>query len=308
MDVWGVKNFYVSLEGICEEGSEFTFGYFALVVVSALIATGGLLSNSIPIIIGSMCIAPFLGPSRAVSIGGVYKKWKQVARGLAKQTIGLLGIGSTLAFLATMSFKQFAPGITVTTTIIARTFPTLTSLYLASFVAIASGAAASLALVANPKIVSLPIQQLIDVMIGTEIAISLIPPAAVVGIGFALNAPEISLQALGLLVINVVCLDFIAMSVLYVRGVRLERLNFEKKIRQITEKIINEHVKADEISMEVTLQGFRKTDVLVRVEASESQCETSKSVAEKISAKISEETGMSNRVKVLILPVCSCAS
>src|SRR5208337_4487236 len=96
--VWDVSNFHLTLEHLSEEGAEFTFGYFGLVVVAALVATGGLLSNSIPVIIGSMCIAPFLGPARSVCIGGIYRKWKTVGRGLTKQLIGLLAIGSPLAF------------------------------------------------------------------------------------------------------------------------------------------------------------------------------------------------------------------
>lgn len=304
MAVWGVKNFYVALENICEKGSEFSFGYFSLVVVAALLATGGLLVNSIPVIIGSMCIAPFLGPSRAVCIGGVYQKWKTAAKGLVKQTVGLLAIGSTLGFFITIAFQQFAPEITVTPEIIARTFPRLLSLYLSVFVAIASGVAASLVLIAEPKIVSGPLQQLLDVMIGVEIAISLIPPAAVVGIGFAFNQPEISFQALGLLVINVVCIDFIAMIALHLRGVNLKLLQLEKKIRETTEKIINEHVKADEISTTVTLQSHKKADVLVRVEASKGHCEAPQLLAEKISAEIRKETGVSNKVKIMTIPVC----
>jgi uncharacterized membrane protein len=56
MGVWGVKNFHVTLYRLSEEGSEFTPGYFAVTVVAALLATGGLLSNSIPVIIGSVCV------------------------------------------------------------------------------------------------------------------------------------------------------------------------------------------------------------------------------------------------------------
>jgi hypothetical protein len=69
MVVWGVKNFHVALYRLCEEGSEFTPGYFALVAVAALLATGGLLSNSIPVVIGSMCVVAFLVPSRFLSLG-----------------------------------------------------------------------------------------------------------------------------------------------------------------------------------------------------------------------------------------------
>jgi uncharacterized membrane protein len=94
-----IANFYHNLERLCEEGAEFTYGYFGLVVVAALLATGGLLANSIPVVIGSMCVAPFLGPSRAICIGGIFRKWNTVGRGLAKQLIGLLAIGSVLGFL-----------------------------------------------------------------------------------------------------------------------------------------------------------------------------------------------------------------
>ena len=104
MRVWGVSNFHLNLEHLSEKGAEFTFGYFGLVVVAALLATGGLLANSIPVIIGSMCIAPFLDPSRSVCIGGIYRNWKTVGRGLAKQLIGLLAIGSPLAFFVTLAF------------------------------------------------------------------------------------------------------------------------------------------------------------------------------------------------------------
>ena len=122
--------------------------------------------------------------------------------------------------------------------------------------AIASGAAASLALVATPRVVSEPWQQLLDVMVGAEIAVSLIPPAAVVGIGLAFNRPDIALQSLGLLMINMLCLDIISsIPVLYLWGVGSKPLQIEKKIRETTEKTINDIIKADEISTEVILHA-----------------------------------------------------
>jgi len=304
MKVWGVRNFYSSLERQSEEGSKFSIGFLALVVASALLTTGGLLSNSIPVIIGSMCIAPFLGPSRAVCIGGIYQKWKTVSRGLAKQLIGLLAIGSTLGFFVTVAFLRSAPEITVTPTIIARTFPTLQSVYLASFVALVSGAAASLALVATPRIVSEPWQQLLDVMIGAEIAVSLIPPASVVGIGLAFNRPDITLQSFGLLMINVVCLDLIgSMPVLYLWGVGLKPLQIEKKIRETTKKTINDIVKADEISIEVILHSFDKADVHVRLHAFETYERGEQLLARRVSEEIKKEIEVSNSVRMITIPV-----
>ncbi len=180
MKVWGVRNFHSNLERRSEEGSKFSLGYFALVVASALLATAGLLANSVAVIIGSMCVAPFLGPSRAVCVGGAYKKWNTVGKGLLKQIFGLLAIGSTIAFLVTVAFLRLAPEIIVTPEIMARTLPTLKDVYLAMFIAMSSGIAASFVLVVGPKIGSEPHQELplvhyprlLDVTIGVEIAIS----------------------------------------------------------------------------------------------------------------------------------------
>jgi uncharacterized hydrophobic protein (TIGR00271 family) len=303
MKVHSVRNFYSTLENLGEEGSEFAVGYFALVVVATLIATAGLLANSIPVIVGSMCIAPFLGPSRAVCIGSVYKKWNTAVKGLIKQTLGLLAIGSPVAFFVTLTFLHLAPGITVTPTIIARTFPTIQSIYLSSFVALASGVAASLALTASPRIVSAPWQQLLDVMIGSEIAVSLIPPAAVVGIGLAFGSANISLQSLLLLMINVIGLDIVAVPVLYFAGVELKPLQIEKKIREATANAVSATVNADQVLTDIVLHGYKKADVLVHVQVLEGHLGPVQLLAQAISESIEKETGMSIRVKTIVTPV-----
>ena len=309
MRVWGVSNFHLNLEHLSEKGAHFTFGYFGLVAVAALLATGGLLANSIPVIIGSMCVAPFLDSSRSVCIGGIYRKWKTVGQGLTKQLIGLLVIGTPVAFFVTLAFLYIAPGITVTPEIIQRTFPRLTSVYLASFVALSSGAAASLALIASPRIVSESWQQLLDVMIGTEIAISIIPPSAVVGIGLALGRADIATQALTLLFINVVCLDILgSLPILYFGGVRLESLRFEKEIRDTAEKTVKDVAKKAEIFTEVILHSDKKTDVFVRVQTTETHSDVVTLLAKEISEKIRKETGFSNSVKVMIVPVSTYSS
>jgi len=308
MKVHAVRNFYLNLENLSEQGSKFTVGYFALVLVSTLIATAGLLANSTPVIIGSMCIAPFLGPSRAVCIGGVYKKWKTVGRGLIKQSAGLLALGSPISFLVTVAFLRLAPGITVTPTIIERTLPTVQSIYLSTFIALSSGAAASLALMASPPIVSEPWQQLLDVMIGTEIAISLIPPAAVVGIGLAFGSASIATQSFVILMINVVGLDAVAIPVLYFGGVELKALQIQKRIRQITTDIVLATIKAEEVSTDVILHGYAKADVIVRLQVLESEFRTGQLLSQKISENIEKEIGISNIVKTVITPINVYAS
>jgi uncharacterized membrane protein len=79
-----------------------TLGYLLMVVASAAMATGGLLMNSSAVVIGSMCVAPFLGPSRAVCIGGLFRNRKTFFKGLIKQIFGLLILGSGTAYLVTV--------------------------------------------------------------------------------------------------------------------------------------------------------------------------------------------------------------
>ena len=309
--IWDVRNFYSSLERVCEEGSEFSLGFFTLAVVSSLLATGGLLANNVPVIIGAMCAAPFLGPSRAVCVGWAYKKWKTVVKGLIKQLFGLLVIGSTIAFLVTLAFSHLMPEIMVTPETMARTIPTLKDVCLTMFIAISSGVAASFVLVARRKIVSEPDQQLpsvnyhrlFDVTIGVEIAISLIPPASVVGMGLAFGRFDIFHHSLGLLLVNVWGLNVGGMIVLYLWGVEPKPLQIEKKIRRIIEKTINDVVKADEITSEVILHSYEEADVHVGLYAFEIPDHAYRSLAKTVSREIKKETGVSNNVRIIATPV-----
>lgn len=313
MKVWGVRNFYSHLERVSEEGSKFSLGYFALVVTSALLATGGLLANSVVVIIGSMCVAPFLGPSRAVSVGAVYKKWNTVGKGLIKQILGLLAIGSTLAFFVTVAFSHLLPEIIVTPEIMARTLPTLTDVYLGMFIATVSGVVGSFALVGSLKQISEPYQErpraraihyprLFDATIGVEIAISLIPPASVVGIGLAFGRFDMLLHSLGLLLVNVWGLNVGSIIVLSLWGVEPSPLELEKRIRKIAEKTIKDVVKADEIIIGIVLHSCERADVYVRLYAFGIQDHEERLLA-RISGNIEKETGVSNIVRIIFYPV-----
>ncbi len=313
MKVWGVRNFYSHLERVSDEGSEFSVGYFALVATSALLATGGLLANNVAVILGSMCIAPFLGASRAVSIGAVYKKWNTVGKGLLKQILGLLAIGSPLAFLVTLAFTQFLPDIIVTPEIMARTLPTLTDVHLAMFIALLSGFIGSFALVGSLKLISEPYQErprvrtihyprLFDATVGVEIAISLIPPASTVGIGLAFGRFDILLHSVCLLLVNVWGLNIGSIIVLSLWGVELNPLQLERKLRKITERTINTLVNADKIVIGIVLHGYVQADIYVRLYAFETQDHVER-LSARISKKIEIETGVSNSVRIIIYPV-----
>jgi uncharacterized membrane protein len=317
MKVWGVRNFYSHLERVSEEGSRFSSSYFVLVATSSLLATVGLLANNVVVIIGSMCVAPFLGPARAVSVGATYQKWRIVGKGLTKQILGLLAIGSTIAFVSTVVFQRLLPEIHVTPEILTRTLPTLTSVHLAMVVAFASGVVASFALIGSLKHVAKPYQErprarhiyyprLFDATIGVEIGISLIPPAAVAGIGLAFGRVELLLHAIALLLINVWGLNVGSILTLSLWGVEPRPLELERRLRRIAEETITTVVNADEVVIGVVLHSERRADVYVRLYTSGILDHTDR-LSTAISKRL-EDVGVSNTVRIIVYSVQAAAS
>ncbi len=221
-------------------GALMTRGYISMVVASTVMATAGLLLNSSAVVIGSMCVAPFMGPSRAVCIGVLFGNGRLLVGGILKQFIGLLVIGSCVSALITLVLRRMGiPNINITEEILLRAMPSLQEVVLSALIAISAGAAASLALISNPHTVERPWGQAIDAVIGVQVAISLIPPAAVIGIGWALGTPEHSWNAFYLLLLNVAALDiFGSVAILAISGVRRRHLDLEQHIRSIVEEIL----------------------------------------------------------------------
>ena len=241
LGIWGVRNYHSTLEKRAIAGARMSGGYIAMAIAATVMATAGLLLNSVAAIIGSMCVAPFIGPSRAVCIGMIYRNWTVFFGGLVKQLIGLLLIGVSVAALVTWLLNANLAGIGITPEILIRAMPTERDVVLSTLIAVSAGAAASLALVAQPQVVESSWGQVIDAIIGVEIAVSLVPPAAVIGIGMALNTPEHSKNAFYLLMLNMVCLNLIgSASILMIRGMRLRHLQLEQRIRKTVEDTIED--------------------------------------------------------------------
>ena len=231
--IWGIPNYHTTLERRAVAGGAITGGYLAMVVAATVMATAGLLLNSAAAVIGSMCVAPFMAPSRAVCIGALFRNRAVFFGGIVKQFVGLLVIGASVAVLITAALRQYFPGIDITPEIALRAMPTSRDVALSVLIAVSAGAAASLALITEPSTIERPWGQVIDAVIGVQVAISLIPPAAVIGIGWALGSPEHSWNAFGLLLLNVIGLDVVgSITILVIRGVRRRHLELEKSIRE----------------------------------------------------------------------------
>ena len=157
------------VEQAVEMGSIPAFAFYFMLVMSAVIATFGLLANSAAVIIGAMIVAPLMNPIIAMSYGLVAGRGPLITRSLLVVLTGtILTIG--VAFVLTDAIGWKLAG----SEIVARMKPTLLDLG----IALAAGAAAAFAY--TRRGVS-------SALAGIAIAVALVPPLCTVGIAVALG-------------------------------------------------------------------------------------------------------------------------
>jgi len=172
------------------------FNFFLLVVLSCVIATLGLITDSAAVIIGAMLIAPIMSPILGFSLASIVGDWRMLGRSL----LGLLGgaslaiaLSAALAWLASVS-----PFIILTELpheVLSRTRPTPFDLG----VALAGGVAVVYALAQPSLSAALP---------GVAIATALMPPLCTVGIGLALGRMDVAGGAALLFATNLAAISF----------------------------------------------------------------------------------------------------
>ncbi len=160
-DLEEVKETFVTLS----ENAQASQSYLVLMVLSTLLATVGLFANSAPVIIGAMILAPLMAPIISLSMGVLRQNTEFI-----KVSIKTLVTGVLLAIFFGTLLSLLVPLHTINAEIGARLSPTLLDLG----VAIISGIAAAYASARSEVAKSLA---------GVAIAVALVPPLAVTGIG-----------------------------------------------------------------------------------------------------------------------------
>ena len=112
--------------------------FFILLVLSTVIAAGGLIGNSTAVIIGAMIVAPLMTPMMAASVAIVTGDGRNVVRSVAIVLIGV-AVVMTIGYLMAAVFPA---GAVITPEVKARTSPRILDLV----VALAAGAAGAFAL------------------------------------------------------------------------------------------------------------------------------------------------------------------
>jgi uncharacterized hydrophobic protein (TIGR00271 family) len=165
--------------------------YWLLLLLSAVIATAGVVSDSTAVVIGAMIIAPLMTPILGVVLGVVTADRANLGRCLL-----LLGAGAAAVVALAWLLGHLVPYQVVAATnsqVAARVTPRLVDLV----AALATGAVGSVAL-ARPDIS--------DTLPGVAIAISLVPPLAVAGLTLQSGSPGQCVGALLLFATNVVAI------------------------------------------------------------------------------------------------------
>ena len=139
--------------------------FITLMILSTLLATTGLFQNSAPVIIGAMILAPLMSPIISFSMG-VVRGEKELLR-TSSSTL-LIGIATALAF--SCIYTYLTPLNMVTDEMRGRLNPNILDL----MVAIISGIAGAYAHAKSEVAKSLA---------GVAIAVALVPPLSVTGIG-----------------------------------------------------------------------------------------------------------------------------
>ncbi len=202
--------------------------FFFMVGLSIIMATFGLLLNSVAVIIGSMLIAPMLYPLLSLALGIVTSDTKLITRSLitvSKST----GLGIALAAFITLLFAE--QGFLLTEEVLAR----VDISFGYGAVAVIAGLAASFAFI-KP--------QLNERLVGVAISVALIPPLAVMGIGLARFDAVIMRQSLSLYLINIVGIIFASMIVFSLMNLYVKKEVVQEAVKEDEKEIKKEIAKA----------------------------------------------------------------
>lgn len=139
--------------------------YLVLMVLSTVLATFGLFGNSAPVVIGAMILAPLMSPVISLSMATL-RQDRQLAWRSGRTILAGLGISFLFAVIITLVTPLNFPNAEI----LSRTRPNLLDLG----IAVVSGIAGAYA---HAR------EEIAKTLAGVAIAVALVPPLAVAGIG-----------------------------------------------------------------------------------------------------------------------------
>ena len=176
--------------------------YFIMNILSAIIASYGLVTNSAAVVIGAMLVAMMLGPITGVALAIIDHRMPLLRRSLITMLIGV-----SLVILVGFIVGWLHKDQPLTAEILSRTQPTSMDL----MIALAGGTAGAYAMVSPHLSVA---------VVGVAVATALVPPLAASGILLANGELQLGLGAFLLAITNIIAIQFTNALVLWLLGFR----------------------------------------------------------------------------------------
>lgn len=178
--------------------------FYVMVLVSTLIASFGLVSNSTAVVIGAMLVAPLMTPIFGISMALVRGDSDLLKRALQAELLGVL-MAVAMGVLVGLLMLSLAPSYEATHEMISRTRPNLFDLV----VAVLAGFAGTYALID---------EKISPVLPGVAIATAIVPPLANCGLCLGYGAYQAALGSFLLFFANFLSILLVSSLLFYKAG------------------------------------------------------------------------------------------
>ncbi len=203
------EELYTQVEG----GARISVTYLLLTALSTIVATIGLIEDSVAAVIGAMVIAPLLGPNMAFAFAAALGDHAQMWRAAMANAAGL-----ALTLAISVATGLILPPNMESHELMARTQVGFGGIALA----LASGAAAVLSITSG----------LSSALVGVMVAVALLPPAATLGFMLGSGHATEAGGAAILLAVNLVCINLAAQVVFVAKRITPRTWLEKQKARQ----------------------------------------------------------------------------
>ena len=188
-----------------------------MALFATMIAIAGLFLDNVAIVIGAMLLSPLLGPINAFAVNANLGRIRKLAK---SQVAVFLLLASIIIVAATITLvaSQFVALSENTNQIAIRTHAGLIDILIALILGLAAGLA---------LLVGFP-----EILVGVAIAVAIVPPAAVSGIGLALLNMNLFLGAFVLTLVYLFGLQLGSTLILRIRGVLPRRYYLQSEAKK----------------------------------------------------------------------------
>ncbi|MYL18311.1 TIGR00341 family protein [Halobacillus litoralis] len=213
------------LMNAAEKNSRISWNYSLLIVLSAIVATVGIIKNSEAVVIGAMVIAPMIGPVISIAFSAILGDYKLLGKS------ALSSLYSVLIVLAiSILFGYVTDAGMENSQYLDRTKVTLIDIPLG----VASGAAGALAF----------LNRLSGNLVGVMVAVALLPPSVALGMSIGDGAFVSAYGAFLLVTVNIMSIILAAVMIFSISGIRpvrwqeVQRANVSRPLSIIFVSII----------------------------------------------------------------------